>query len=357
MPSLHFAYLAKLYTKNLLALLLGLSFAFAMMDYFQYSQKLSDSSNYKILYIFYKWQEALGLLYPLALVFAVIITKFFLVKHNTMTALHAFGYNKKQLFFPFFIVGIIVYFLFTFLNMTTFSYANDKANALLKNQYNQYNVNDIFFKYNDTFVYVKKLDPLEKKIYDLTLFKVEKDQVRHTIHAPYAVFEKDHWIAKDAKLKRHIYDKEGILQRYVLEKKASVSTLQGYRPKIIESFDEGKALNILDAYNTWKLLSRQHIDSDKIRALLYDKVVIPFFALAMMLVLFFKIPFHARMMNMGSVVALALGATFVIWGVLFGLLQIGANGVVAPEWTSALPVVLLWVYALYIYFTDEKRIG
>jgi lipopolysaccharide export system permease protein len=357
MPSLHFAYLAKLYIKNFLALLLGLAFAFAMMDYFQYSQKLSDASNYKILYIFYMWQEALGLLYPLVLIFAVIITKFSLVKHNTMVALHAFGYTKKQLFFPFFIVGIIVYFLFTFLNMTEFAYAKDKAAALLKNQYNQYNINDLFFKYNDTFVYVNRLDPIEKKIYDLTLFKVAGDQVRFTIHAPYALFDQDHWIAKNAQLKRHIYDRNGTLQRYSLEHKESITTLKGYRPKIIESLYEGKALNILDAYNTWHLLSIQHLNSDKIRALFYDKVFIPLFALAMMLILFFKIPFHARMMNVPAAVALAVGVTFAVWGILFGLVQIGANGVVLPELTSVLPVVLLWFYALYVYFTDEKRIG
>ncbi len=357
MPSLHFAYLAKHYMKNFLALLFGLSFAFAMMDYFQYSQKLNDSSNYKILYIFYMWQEALGLLYPLALVFAVIITKLSLVKHNTMTAMHAFGYNKKQLFFPFFIIAIMVYFLFTFLNMTEFSYAKDKANALLKNQYNAYNINDLFFKYNDTFVYVNRLDPIEKKIYELTLFKVADDQVRYTIHAPYALFDKDRWIAKNARLKTHLYDANGTLQRYHVEFKKEIKTLKGYKPKIIESLYEGKALNILDAYSTWHLLNLQHLNSDKIRALFYDKVILPLFALAMVLILFFKLPFHARMMNTGVVVALALGATFAVWGILFGLGQMGANGALTPELSALLPVALLWCYAAYVYLTDEKSIG
>jgi len=52
-----------------------------------------------------------------------------------------------------------------------------------------------------------------------------------------------------------------------------------------------------------------------------------------------------------------LGATFMIWGILFGLNQIGSNGVLAPELTAIGPIVLLWVYAIYIYFTDEKRIA
>ena len=355
-PSLHFSYLAQLYIKNLLSILFGLSFAFAMIDYFQHIQQLDVAGNYKILYIFYMWQEALGLLYPLAIVFSVIMTKLSLVKNNTMGALHAFGYDKKRLVFPLLLVASLTYAIFTFLHTTEFSYAKDKAGFLLKNELHAYNVNDLFFKYNDTFVYIKKLDPVAKRIEDITIFKVEGYQVRHTINAPIATFDGHEWDAKNAILKTHIY-KDGILERYNVEHKKSIKTLQGYKPKIIESLYEGKALNIVDAYNTWQLLDRQHLNSDKIRASLYDKVVVPLFSIAMLLILFFKLPFHARMMNLGGVIALSLGATFVIWGVLFGLGQIGANGVLSPEVSTILPIILLWVYALYVYITDEKSLG
>ncbi len=50
------------------------------------------------------------------------------------------------------------------------------------------------------------------------------------------------------------------------------------------------------------------------------------------------------------------GVTFMIWGILFGLNQIGENGVLIPEFTAVLPVVLLWAYALYLLFTDERSI-
>jgi len=132
---------------------------------------------------------------------------------------------------------------------------------------------------------------------------------------------------------------------------------EGYKPKIIKSLYEGKALNIIDAYNTWKLLKKQNLNSDKIRAVFYEKVIVPLFALALMLILFFKMPFHARMMNLGSVIALSMGVTFAIWGVMFGLNQMGSNGVVEPEFTAILPVSILWIYAIYVYFTDEKSIA
>ncbi len=353
-PSLYFYYLAKLYIKNLISLLFGLSFAFAIMDYFQRSQGL-HSFSHKILYIFYIWQEALGLLYPLVIVFALIITKYSLIKNNTMGALHAFGYSKKRLFWPLFMVASLTYMFFLFLHTTEFSYAKDKAKLLLKNELGAYDVNDLFFKYNDTFVYIKKLDPIKKVIKDITIFKVEGDQVRYTINAEDASFDKTQWEAHNATIKTHHYE-NGELEKYTLTHKDSIKTLKGYKPKIIESLYEGKALNIIDAYHTWKLLDTQHLNSDKIRASLYSKVIMPLFSIALMLILFFKIPFHARMMNIGGIIALSLGATFSIWGILFGLNQIGSNGVLSPELTAIVPIVILWMYAIYVYFTDEKNI-
>ena len=354
-PSLYFVYLAKRYLKNLLAVLFGLSFAFAAIDYFQHVQQFDVASNYKILYIFYMWEVALGLLYPLAIVFALIMTKITLIKNNTMGAFHAFGYDKKRLFAPLFVVASVTYLIFVGLNSTEFSYAKDKASFIVDNEMGPNAVDDLFFKYNDTFVYITKLHPIEKKITDITIFKVKGFQVLYTINAPLATFDGKKWTAHDATLKTHIYEND-VLKRYTIEHKERIETLEGYKPKIIESLYAGKSLNILDAYYTWRLLQKQNLNSDKIRAILYDKVVMPLSSLALLLILFFKLPFHARMMNIGAVVALALGATFMIWGALYGLSQVGLNGVLMPELTVILPVVLLIGVSLYVYFTDERSL-
>ncbi|MBD3789987.1 MAG: LptF/LptG family permease [Campylobacterales bacterium] len=355
-PSLYFRYLSTLYLKNLLAILLGLSFAFASIDYFQHSGQFGPSFSSKILYIYYMWQEALGILYPLSIVFALIMTKFSLIKHNTMGALHAFGYSKKRLSLPLMSVAMFVYVLFMFLHMTEFSYAKDKAGYLLKNELHAYNVNDLFFKYNDNFVYIKKLDPVNKTIEDMTIFRVNGFQVESTIHTPRAAFDGKEWDAYDATIKRHIYQ-NGILQRYTIEHQEHINTLEGYKPKIIKSFYEGESLTLIDAFNTYRLLLQQHIDSDKIRAVFYDKVIVPLFAPALLLILFFKLPFHGRMMQMGKILAISLGMTFITWGMLFGFRQLGQSGVVLPEATAIVPVLLLWVYAVYVYLTDEKKIA
>jgi len=355
-PPLYFRYLAWHYLKNLIAILFGLSFAFAAIDYFQHMTQLDVSGSYKVLYIYYMWQEALGLLYPLAIILALIMTKLTLVKQNTMTILHAFGFGKRRLIVPFLIIAVLTYALFVGLHTTSFSYAKDKAAMLLEKQLGAYNVNDLFFKYNDTFVYMKKLDPVHKKLEDVTIFKVKNNRVLYTLHAPYAIFDGKEWEAEHATVKTHIY-KNGRLMRYRVEEKGRVKTLSGYKPKIIESLYEGKALNIVDAYNTWRLLKKQNLNSDKIRAALYEKTVMPLFAIALVIILFFKLPFHARMMRFGLVIAAALGVTFISWGVLFGLYQMGANGVISPEAAAVVPIVLLWLYALYVFATDERKIA
>lgn len=355
MRNLYFRYLFKLYFKNLFSILFGLSFAFASIDYFQHIQDLHGSTNYKIRYIFYTWQVALSLLYPLSIVFALVMTKLSLIKNNTMGAFHSFGYEKKRLVLPMFLVAFFLYLLFVGLNTTQFAYSKDRVLAMAENRFEKHNVNDIFFKYNNTFVYMKNLNPIKKEITEITIFEVKDYQVLFTIHAPKATFNKDRWIAHNAILKTHIYKNKKLL-KYTKEYKESIETLQGYKPNIIESLYQGKTLNIIDAYETYKLLKSQNLNSDKIRATLYDMIVTPLFSIALLVLLFFKLPFHGRMVNTGKLIASTLGYTFMVWGVLYWLAQISANGVIIPELTSLLPISLLIFYSLYIYLTDEKNI-
>ncbi|MFT7823951.1 MAG: LptF/LptG family permease [Sulfurimonas sp.] len=352
-PPLYFSYLVKHYLKNLLVILLGLSLAISVIDFLQQMQKLESLGGYQLYYIFYRWEESLTTLYPLAIVIAMIMTKVMMVKHNNIVIFHAFGYTKKKLFMPFLFVAMLIYGLFTLLHTTEFSYAKDRAELLLANKYDDYRVKDLFFKYNDAFVYIKDLDPVHKKITNITIFKIKGQKVSYTVHAPVATFVGEEWDAEEVVLKRHIY-KNGVLLRYEEEYKESMKTLQGYKPKIIESLYEGEGLNIIDAFHAWRLLLKQSLNSEKIRATLYDKVITPLFSIALLLILFFKLPYHARLVNMSVNVAAAIGSIIGVWGILFGLARIGYNGVIPPEFTSLLPILLLSGYAAYLYIVDEK---
>jgi lipopolysaccharide export system permease protein len=349
-PPLYFRYLFRHYVKNLFTVLVGLSFAFAAIDYFQHIRQLDVSWNYKILYIFYKWEQALGLLYPLSVVFALLMTKIHMIKNGTMGILYALGFTPRRLLAPVVLASFGVYAVFLILNGTSFAYAQDKAEALLDNEIGAYASSDIFFKYNDTFVYMRTLDPVKKEMRDITIFRVENNRVDYTMHAKKALFDGEKWDARDVTIKYHVYDKNGILRRYEQHFVKHFVTLEGYKPKIIESLYEGKSMHIADALRSWSLLRRQHLRTEKVRTLVYEKVIVPLFAPALVIILFMTIPFHRRMMHMGKTIAYGLGLTFVIWGVLFGALQLSRNGVISPETAVVLPIVMLWIAALRFLF-------
>ncbi len=354
MPKLYFLYLAKLYAKNFLVILLGMSFMFVLIDYLGHANKISGSTNQLIMYVYYIWQSSLTMLYPLALVFAVIVTKMNLVKNNTMGALHSFGYSKRTLFAPIFVVGAIVYIVFVWLQTTSFAYAKDDAQILIGDGSVRASKN-LFFKYNDTFVYIDRLDPVAKKLIGVSLFKTDKDHIEYTMKAPYALYNGKSWDVHNVVMYRNHYA-NGYLDRYSIEQYKTMTTLDGYKPAIMESINEGSSLTLVDAFGTWKLFDAQGLNSDKIRAGIYDKVIFPLFAFGLMVLLFFKIPFLSRFGSAAKITTVALGGSLLAWGTLMGLSYLGANGVVMPEISSFLPIMLLGGYATMEYFARESTV-
>ncbi|MBN2824174.1 MAG: LptF/LptG family permease [Campylobacterales bacterium] len=352
---LYFIYLARLYFKNAFVMLMGLSGAFAMINYLQNTGLLQSGFNNQLLYTYYRWQETLEMIYPITLVFAAILTKIYLIKSNALGAMYSFGYTKKQIIAPFLVVAFGIHLLFVYLNTTSFAYANDNAESLHKGRSENYTKTNLFFKYNDAFVYLKRLDPIAKKIYELDIFNIEDGRLISTVSAKSASFNGELWEAKDILIKKQIY-KEGQLQRFEIQKQEQLDTLKGYKPLIIDQIYEGKNINLIDAYNGLILLNEQGLDSYKMRSAIYMKLVFPLFALCLIVVVFFKVPAYARFMNLAITLAITLGTVFLIWGILFAFNQIGASGTLMPEIATLLPVVLLGLYTLNIYRKIDKRI-
>lgn len=352
---LYFYYIVRLYLKNFLFILLGLTSAFATINYFQNAFLLQKGFNNQLLYIYYVSQEAFDILYPLALVFAAIMSKISLIKNNTLGALYSFGYSKRDVLLPFLVIAFIVHLLFVYLNTTTFANANENAHGLHQGVVKQLTKTNLFFKYNNSFVYLKRLDPIAKKIYDIDIFNLENGRLISLIHAKSATFNGELWEAKDIVIKTQIY-KRGKLQRVVIEQKEKLATLKGYKPQMIDQIYEGKKINIIDAYSGLILLNNQGLDSYKMRLALYSKIFFPLFALFLIVVIFFKIPPYARFMNLAMTLSIVLGIVFLVWGLLFALNQLGASGILSPEMTTLLPITLFALYAIYIYSKINRTI-
>ena len=345
-------YLIKHYLKNFFILLFGMSFAVVLIDIMQHFTTLKGGVNLKILYLFYRWESIVAMIYPIVIVLALVMTKMSFVKENRWVALYSFGYTPKSLLNPLVFTIILIYSLFISLQFTTFSYSKESADAILHRSQAHLEVNELFFKYNDNFVYVKELDPVHKIIYDVTIFVIRNKRVIAIITFPKAYYKDGRWIAKDVIVKNKRY-KANKLAGYDIKRVKALEILEGYKPKVVKLIYEGHSLTLIDGYNAYILLKRQNLDTSKIKALLYNKVVMPLFAIALSIIFFFKIPSYQRFMKRELVWAFAIGLTLSIWGILHALFWLASSGVILADLAQPPVVILMLIYAIYLYIKEK----
>ena len=349
-----FKYVALHYVKHMLIILMGLTGLFTGLDYLMNGASLA-SFNIKILYAFSKWQESLNLLYPLAIIFGAVWTYIAFVKDHTVSSFYALGVTRRELLKPFLVVSISTYLLFLALNFTSFATAHDTAKIVQKNQYGISKTEDLFFKYDNSFVYIGALIPKRYKIENLTIFKMKDNRVVETFTSPEAWYNIHEWVAFNVLKKTKVIDESGN-QRLKVEKIVRLHTLKDYQPKILKSIYDGKQLTLDEAIMANKLLKNQGLSTEALRADIYSKIVLPLFSIALIIILLFSFPFHARYMNISATSMKALGGTLFIWGILFALQRVGENGTIIPELAIILPIVLLYIYAFYTYTQSQNKI-
>jgi len=357
MFQIYFSYIIKIYSKNLLLILLGISFSITLIDYLQHATRIANSGNQLVLYLFYTWQFRLSQFYPLAIVFAGITTYMTLVQSQILVSLLSFGYSKKKLFIPFVLPPLMIYLLLILLQGGEFSYARERAWSISHHVPSERKVDNLFFKYNHTFVYVKELDPIKQILKDVTVFELEEKVVQRAVTMAVAKFDGKYWVANHAIMTEKKYSNQGVLEGFKHQKMVEYKLLKGYKPKVIELIYEGESLSLLDAIYTYAILEKQGLSTDKIKASFYNKVLLPLFAFAVIAMLFFKAPYYARTMNRELVWVVSLGGTLVIWGMLYALYSLSMGGSISPDIALGIPIVLLVFYTFYLYFAPEEKLS
>ncbi len=345
----YFRYIALHYLKHFFLLLFGLSFAVVFIDFLQNAHRLPDAFNLKILYLFYTWEYMLSLLYPITLLFALAWTVVLFVRQNVFVSLFSFGYSRKETFRPFFFSALAIYLLFILLQSTDFSYGRNRAGAILHHTLSQQKVKDLFFKFNNNFVYVRELDPISKILKGVTIFVPKGRQIEETIQIPVAHYRRGEWYTREAFIKRKRRDQKGRVTGYRERTEHNFILLKGYRPKVVKLIYQGKALRPIDGIRAWWLLHRQGLDSERIRATLYNLLLMPLFALALMPILFFKTPPYKRFVRPESVWLSILGAALLGWAFFFAMYRLGVSGTLDPDYGQLLPITLLLLYSLIYY--------
>ncbi len=350
-----FIYLSLKYLKIFTVIFAGLILFYVGFDYLQEAKTLPNSANLRMLYLYYHSMVASDILMPVALIFAMVATKLLLIRSNELVAFYSIGYTKWQILRPFIIVSMILTLIYISAHATKYAYAKEFVTSISSKGTLSRTTRDLFFKYKDYYVYMEKLYPVAKKASNLVIFHETGKDLVEVIRARDAYYRDDRWYIPSAQklLKQSEIDFEQKVVETFNDK--SIEILEGFKPDILDQIHKGKIhYSILDAIEAITLLQEQDSNPDKVYTALYTMTIYPFFAPAMILIIFFFVPISSRMLNVSLFSFLAMLVTLMSWGVLFLLRRLTQGGVFTPELGIIVPVLLIYSAALIVWFKKAR---
>ena len=349
-------YIIEKYLKNFIIILLSLEIFFVGIDFLQNFKSVPNSANLQLLYIFYNAFFTLTLTLPLSIVFAWISTLITFIKNNEYVAFYSLGAGRTNIFLPILSLGLIFLVVLIFFQMTPLAYSYEQKKKILDNEYFSSTKSDIFLKYNDYFVYFQKLFPLEKRAEDIHIFKVDGKDVVEAIVAQKAYFQNNKWYVVDAKITTKPKELD-MNSRLTIKYEKFLNTLDGFQPKILDNVYEARnESSLLDAINAMFLLEKQGVNTSKIRGNIYNQLFVPFFIIPLLFLVFAYSSLNSRFFRLGIFVSFGIFGTLIVWGVFFFLFKITSSGVLNPELSLLLPLIIWFIAAMYIYQSRIKTI-
>ncbi len=343
-------FILKKYIINFFIVLISLELFFVGIDYLQNFKNIPSSANLQLLYVLYNSFFTLTLALPLSIVFGWVITLVVFIRNNEFVAFNALGATRKEIFMPVVFISTFLLFSLIALQMTPLAYSYDQKRKILNNEYFTSTKSDIFLKYNDYYVYFKKLLPLEKKAENIHIFKVNNSDVVETIIGDKAYFQNNKWYVVDVKI---INKPENINvddSKLDIRYEKFLHTLDGFKPKILDNVYESKTdFSIFDAISALILLKEQGINTQKIRGVIYNQIIIPFFVLPMILLVYAYSSLNSRFFNLGKFTSLSIFGTLIVWGFFFMLFKLTSSGNIIPELSLLFPMLIWLILSTYIY--------
>ncbi|MDY3201500.1 MAG: LptF/LptG family permease [Arcobacter sp.] len=343
-------YILKRYILNFIIVLISLELFFVGIDYLQNFKNVPTSANLQLLYILYNSFFTLTLALPLSIVFGWVITLVVFVRNNEFVAFNALGATRKEIFMPVVSISILLLFLLIFLQMTPLAYSYDQKRKILNNEYFTSTKNDIFLKYNDYYVYFEKLLPLEKRAENIHIFRVNNSDVVESIIGEKAYFQNNRWYVVNVKIINKPENIDVDNSKLDIKYEKFLHTLDGFKPKILDNVYESKTdFSIFDAISALVLLKEQGINTQKIRGVLYNQLVIPFFVIPILLLIYAYASLNSRFFNIGKFTSLSIFGTLIVWGFFFMLFKLTSSGSITPEISLLLPMLFWLIFSTSVY--------
>jgi len=336
--------------KYFFIILLSLELFFVGIDFLQYFSRLPHSANLQLLFIMYNIFFTLSITLPLSLVFAWIVTLTFLIKENALVSFYSLGVSRKEVMLPILLVSIFFTLVLIAIQSTPLAYAYEEKDKILHNRYFVNEQDNIFLKYNEYFVYFKKLYPIEKKAVDIHIFKTKDNDIIETIVGKKAFYQNNKWYVIDTKITKKPEKIDWNKSKLEVSYEKFLYTLEGFEPSIINNVYSGKAqYSVLDAIRAITLLDNQEFNTNKIKAILYSQVVMPFFILPLIVLIFIYTSASSRFFNTAFFISIAIFLTLCIWGVLFLLQKLALGSIVLAEIAIILPIGIFFILTYFLY--------
>lgn len=354
MNKIYQRYVGWTYFKNVFIIFAGLVFFYAGVDYITNVKDLPESANLQLLYVSLNALTAINYALPLAIVFAMIVSKFAMIRSNELICFYAAGISKRQLLLPLFGIATLLSFIYVGLNFTPFAYAYEYRTNLLKNNRLAPISEELFLKYGQSYVYIAQLDPLLQQANGIKIFDIENSQLERTIEAKQAFFKNDIWELRDGKITTKPQVRTLADSGLRIESFESMEALKGFKPKIIENTHQGDiALSVVDAWDTMEFFNSQSLDITTIKSKLYTMILFPLFAPLMLVILYYYLPASGRFFNLALLSFIFVFITLCVWGVLFVLTKLSQAGVILPELGIALPIFAMGLISLWLHYQSK----
>ena len=346
---LAFRYIAFHYLKYFIIILAALSVFMVGFDYMEKGANLPDSANLVMIYVVYKTFYAIDMLLPLSLVFGMIATKVLLIRSNALVAFYSIGYSKNDVLKPFVMVSIMVISIYIAFHATSaFARANEYATNIEKSSSYLRPTSNLFFTYENKYIFFGKLFPLQQRATDVRVFEIDESNLKELVVAKSAYYKDDYWHVPKAhvlqKPEQIAFGGKGI----DIEERETMSILKGFKPKILDQVYEGKVnYTIMDAVDALFLLTDQNVNIDRIKSALYKTFLNPLFVPSLIIIIFFFVPISQRFLNITLFSFGAILATLMTWSILFILSELSFNKAIPGEVGIVIPVFILFIGAVW----------
>ncbi len=342
------------YLKNFFIIFISLEFFYVGIDILSNYKNFPDSANLQLLYVVFKTLDAVNYSVPLSIVFAMIVTKFGMIKSNELVTLYAIGVTKKSVVRPLFLSALTISLVYISLNFTSFAYAYEYSRNLLKYSTIATSSTSLFLKNDNEYIFFKELDPIKKQATGIKIFIINDNDLEKIISAKTGYFYNNSWVLQDVVIKTKpkvkSIDSKGLTQ----VKQDKYITLKDFRPKIIENIHKGEYnMSIMDTIDALSFFASQDINLDRVKTLLYSQLLFPLFAPLLVMILFYRLPISSRFFNVAFLSFVFIFITLSTWGILFILTKLSSTSVIFPELGVILPISLLAIYALRQYYKEN----